>query len=165
MCGRDVKALTSGRVHRVLSELKFTNLPKRALRARRVWERVRRELLPEVAAWAAAGSEWREAQLGRLPRGLCWRQVWLGEEARPCANLGCTNVSGASEERLGACTRRCGGCGFATFCSEACCDAAWPEHSLVCGQQTAWLLDMAEQLPPEAGEALRAMLTPLAGQE
>ena len=163
MCDRDPEAFSSSPAYRLLAQHKLAGLgtAKRALRTRGYWEGVRREVLPEAAAWAAAGSERRAARRNPLATNARYRQIWLESAQRPCANLGCTNVSGASEGRLVACTRRCGGCGLVRYCSAACRDAAWPEHSLVCGQQLPWLGAQVEegggQLPPEVAASLAAL--------
>ena len=168
MCGPDPEAYARSAACRAMSELNLGGLAKRALRARRVWEGLRQELLPQVAAWAAAGSErWCPDRSPALANNPCWRQMWLEvDSARPCANLGCTNVSGASEERLVACSRRCGGCRRVSYCSVACRDAAWPEHSLVCGRQEALAQDLAADVARATGagaQGAAAALAALAG--
>ena len=160
MHGTDLEAFASSAAQGILSEHALRGLPKRALRKRATWERVRRELLPEVAAWAAAAAERQRAEVSPLLNDASWRLVWMDlDPRRPCANLGCTNVRGASDARLANCARRCSGCGMVAFCSTACRDAAWPEHSAVCGRQAAWLRAVAKEgpgalLPQAAGARL-----------
>ena len=114
---------------RLSSQLR--GLAKRQLRSRAAWEQAQRELqrcaVPAGAAhWAALAAE--EAGEGR--QGELALRAARARALRPCANLRCTNVQGASEARLRG--RRCGGCGVARFCSEACMLEAWAEHRADC---------------------------------
>ena len=104
----------------------------KALRSRRFWEgTVLGSMLPalrQVAAGVAARSRY-DAAAARLSAAQALA-------ALPCSNPLCTRLRGASEARLRR-GRRCGGCGVARFCCEACRDAAWPAHAAVCTQLAA----------------------------
>ncbi|KAL4444276.1 hypothetical protein ABPG75_012013 [Micractinium tetrahymenae] len=50
--------------------------------------------------------------------------------ARRCANMGCTNLAGASDAQLR--TQRCGRCQQLRYCSAACSAADWPRHRAIC---------------------------------
>ena len=105
---------------------------EKALRSRRFWEgTVLGSMLPalkQLAAEVEARNQY-SAAAGRLPAAQALA-------ALPCSNPLCTRLRGASEARLRR-GRRCGGCGVARFCCEACRDAAWPAHAAVCTQLAA----------------------------
>jgi hypothetical protein len=108
---------------------RFSGLPRkereRRLRSAQFWEQeVTQCLLPLVSGWAAQAAvpvDELEARL-RLARAA---------SVLPCANPGCTNLSGCSEGRLRG--RWCSGCRAVRFCCSDCQGAAWGSHALVCG--------------------------------
>ncbi|KAL4444211.1 hypothetical protein ABPG75_011948 [Micractinium tetrahymenae] len=85
---------------------------------------------PEMLRW------WRE-NLSRTVTRLAQQE---GEEAaaseaalaaaRRCANMGCTNLAGASDAELP--TKRCSRCLLLRYCSPACQAADWQRHRACC---------------------------------
>ncbi|KAL4444240.1 hypothetical protein ABPG75_011977 [Micractinium tetrahymenae] len=55
--------------------------------------------------------------------------------ARRCANMGCTNLAGASDAQLS--TKRCSRCRHLRYCSAACSAADWRRHRAFCRSPAA----------------------------
>ncbi len=111
----------------------FAQLPRRQLRAKRVWQQAfGRELLPPVLAWAAAAAEAQRSAAGQAGEEQQQR-LDRAVQVRPCAFLGCTNLRGCSEGRLPV--KLCSGCRSASYCSRECQVADWGRHARVCLRQ------------------------------
>lgn len=113
--------------------------PQKSLRPRRVWQQsMLGEVLPQMEVWAEAACEcWREEEAGMSDDD--WMQQECAVAWRPCVNLRCTTVRGASEARLRG--RLCGGCGAVRYCCRSCQEQDWPRHRHACRL-------MSQVLPP-----------------
>jgi hypothetical protein len=98
--------------------------------------RLREEDVLSTAA-AADRAEGRQAASERLQqlKAQVNREQLAVQKVRAlgtlrCANLGCPNMSAASEAQLQS--KLCSGCRVVRFCSEGCSQAAWRQHKVAC---------------------------------
>ncbi|KAL4443376.1 hypothetical protein ABPG75_011113 [Micractinium tetrahymenae] len=96
--------------------------------------------LGDIAARGGSGqarSRWHAQGFFNSTQPLAWQQgaeAAVSEAAlaaaHRCANMGCTNLAGASDTQLP--TKRCSRCRLARYCSEVCSAADWRRHRDIC---------------------------------